>query len=80
MSETETPVSVAPGRPFADRRVFPMNYALMRPLPPAAAGPLRLGASRRERSAMIVCSGFWKPVSRCFLLHSPPAGGADHGS
>ena len=56
-----------------------MNYALMRPLP-GGAGSVRFGASRRERSAMIACTGFWKPVSRCFLLHSPPAGGGDHGA
>ena len=84
MSETETLVpeteAPAPARPFADRRVFPMNYALMQPLPIATGTPLRLGQSRRERAAMIVCNGFYKPVSRCFLLHSPLAGEVDHGA
>lgn len=80
VSETETPAP--PARPFADRRAFPMNYALMQPLPAPLSAALRVGASRRERAAMIVCSGFYKPVSRCFLLHSPPApaGEADHGA
>lgn len=80
MSQSETPAKVpAPKRPFADRRVFPMNYALMRPLP-GGAPPLRVGASRGERSAAIVCTGFWKPVSRCFLVQSPPAGGSGDGA
>jgi hypothetical protein len=54
-----------------------MNYALMQPLPAAPAG-LRLGGgggARMERAAMIVCTAYHKPVSRCFLPRSPETGG-----
>lgn len=79
VKESETPPAERPARPFADRRLFPINYALMQPLP-SGGGPVRVGASRGERAAMIVCTSFYKPVSRCFLPHSPPAREALHGT
>lgn len=79
MSESDAAVAEPLARPFADRRVFPINYALMQPLPGGGGGPLRVGASHGERAAMIVCTGFYKPVSRCFARQSPPAGEAHRG-
>jgi hypothetical protein len=71
-------VPAAARRPFAPRPLFPINYSLMQPLPPPAPG-LRLsgGTGAAARTAMIVCTAFHKPVSRCFLARSPEVDGED---
>lgn len=74
MSETETPP--APARPFADRRAFPINYGLMQPIPGGVPGMRLAETERGGRAAVVVCTAFHKPVSRCFLPRSPePAKG-----
>lgn len=58
--------------PFGDRTRFPMNYALMQPMPGGVAS-MRVAQSAEGSTGTMLCSAFHKPVSKCFLFRSPAA-------
>lgn len=75
MKSADSPPA-APRRPadFAGDARVPVVYSRMEPML-IVSNSLRLGASRFHRSEGFLCTGFHKPISKCF----PPAAGAPGG-